>query len=184
MHKIIKEDITNVLKDSILAVESGKISDLSQLSDHVIHDASIFQDDDTLSIAILVYALSKIIARCCEKNVSYALILKELKDAVYHLEKNNFNGFRNSIKNLFRTINKYDKKIKLYIEEVINKAKLKKGSKLYKHGLSIARASEILGISQWEMMNYIGKTFLPDEKKEGLSAKQRLNIAREIFTSH
>ncbi len=181
MHKVIKEDILNVLKDSIAAVETQKISELSLLSDHVIHDASIFQDEDTLSIAILIYSLSKIIERCCEKNVKYDAILKELKNAVYHLERNNFNPFRNTIKKLFSTISTYDKKIKLYIEEVINKSKLKKGSKLYKHGLSIARTAELLGVSQWELMNYIGKTFLPEEKKEGLNAKQRLNITRELF---
>lgn len=182
MRQIIKDDMLNLLHDSLKAIEDKRIADLSQLSDHVIHDASIFQDDDTLSLAVLIYSLSKIIARCCEQNVSYNQVLKELKNIIYCLERNNFNGFRNSMRKLFRIINNYDKKIKLYVEEVINKAKLKKGSKLYKHGLSIAHTAEIIGISQWELMNYIGKTFLPDEKREGMNVKQRLNIARVLFS--
>ncbi len=79
----------------------------------------------------------------------------------------------------FDFINKIDTKLKLYIEEVISKAKVKKGSKLHEHGLSIARTAEVLGISQWELMNYVGKTTI--STVDGVDVKTRLNFARKLF---
>ena len=70
----------------------------------------------------------------------------------------------------------------MYIHEVINQAQIKKGCKLCEHGISIARASEVLGISQWELMHYIGKTTLIDQFSEPVNVTKRLKIARSMFS--
>lgn len=182
MDEVVKKDILRVLSDvtDILKVEEEKdVADLRELSNHVIHDASIFQDEDSVSIAILIYSLSKVIERR-EGKLNYKVLLGLIMDARKDLEQNRIDGYRKIIKKLFKFISTIDTKLKLYIEQVINQAEIKKGSKLYAHGISLGRAAEVLGISQWELMFYIGKTKLPDIKG-GVSVRQRLSYARSLF---
>ncbi len=184
MNETIKKDILSILSDitEILKVKEEKdIAEIKELSNHTTHNASIFQDEDSISIAILIYSLSKIIERK-QGELNYNNVLSLLKGAYDFLNKNNIDGYRKTIKKLFSFISTVDTKLKLYIEEVINQAQIKKGSKLYAHGISLARAAEILGISQWELMFYIGKTKITDVYDvEIISLKDRLKYTRSLF---
>lgn len=182
MRDAIKEDILDVLSQAvqILGIDPHPEHALSELSNHVIHDASIFQDDDSVSIAVLIYALSKVVQHCCEKNIEYRYIAKEIKIAHEFLSKNDTAGYRAAIKELFEQIKTIDEKIKLYIQEVLDKAKIKKGSKMHEHGISIARTAELLGITQWELQNYVGKQ--QEFELAEMPARKRLEIAREMFS--
>ena len=182
MDESVRSDILAVLSDviEILGVEEERDpADLRELSNHTIHNASIFQDEDSISIAVLVYSLSKVMERK-EGKMNYGAILSLLKDAKKRLEQNRIDEYRRTIRKLFDFISGLDSKLKLYIEEVINQAQIKKGTRIYAHGISLARASEIMGISQWELMGYIGKTHLTDAKG-GIGVKERLNYARSLF---
>jgi len=183
MHDIIKRDILAVLSEliEILKVkEENDIVEIKELSDHVIHNASVFQDEDSVSVAILIYALSKIIERK-QGDLDYNKILGMLNSCISSLKNNNDELFRKSIKTMFSFIRTMDQKIKMYIYEVINQAQIKKGCKLCEHGISVARAAEVLGISQWELMHYIGKTTLIDKFSEPVNVSKRLKIARSLF---
>ena len=184
MHDIIKKDILAVLTDLIEILKVKEESDLVQikeLSNHVIHNASVFQDEDSISVAILIYALSKIIERK-QRDLDYNRVLSMLNSCISSLNNNEDELFRKSIKDIFNFIRIMDEKLKLYIHEVINQAQIKKGCKLCEHGISIARASEVLGISQWELMHYIGKTTLIDQFSEPVNVSKRLKIARSLFS--
>ncbi len=181
MNEVIRRDIISEIGRAIniLKVKEEKdTAQLRELSNHTIHNASVFQDEDSISVAILVYSLSKIIERM--KDIDYNFILRLLEKANDALKKYKFNKFRKTIKRLFSFISSMDNKLKLYIGEVILQAQIKKGSKLYAHGISSARAAEMLGISQWELMSYIGKTRLTDVYV-GINAKERLEYARSLF---
>jgi len=183
MIDIIKKDIISVLTElaEILKVkEDADIAQMRELSNHTIHNASIFQDEDSVSIAILVYSLSKVIEREVDE-LNYGNILFFLEKAKDCLLKNKIDDYRKIIKKAFTVISGMDSKLKMYIEEVINQAQIKKGSKLYEHGISLARAAEILGISQWELMFYIGKTRITDKTKDAVNVKERLKFARGLF---
>lgn len=182
MDEVVKRDILNVLSDviNILDVEEEKdVAELRELSNHIIHDASIFQDEDSVSIAILIYSLSKVIERR-EGRMDYKVLLKLITDSRRYLEQNKVDEYRKMVKKLFKFISTIDTKLKLYIEEVITQAEIKKGGKLYAHGISLGRAAEVLGISQWELMFYIGKTKIADVRG-GVKVKERLNYARSLF---
>ena len=181
MEQIIKDDILNVINKAIIALETGKHEELGELSNHVIHDASIYQDNDSLSIAILIYSTSKVVQRCCEQNIDYSKLIPLMKNAINALKQDNFGAYNSSIHDIFGFIKTVDAKMKLYIQEVIDKAKIKKGSKIHEHGLSIGRTAEIMGITKWELMNYVGKTQIPDIK-DAVSVKKRLEFARKIFS--
>ena len=183
MYDIVKKDILTVLSDlvEILKVkEDSDIVQIKELSNHVIHNASVFQDEDSVSVAILIYSLSKIVER--RRDLDCGKILSMLNSCIQNLKNNDDEAFRKSIKNIFNFIRTIDKKLRLYINEVINQAQIKKGCKLCEHGISVARASEVLGISQWELMHYLGQTTLIDKFSEPVNISNRLKIARSLFS--
>ena len=184
MHDLIKKDILAVLSElaEILKLrEEADIAKIKGLSNHVIHNSSVFQDEDSISVAILIYALSKIIERK-QKDFDYNKVLSMLNSCISNLKNNEDENFSESIKDIFNFIRVMDKKLKMYIHEVINQAQIKKGCKLCEHGISVARASEVLGISRWELMHYIGKTTLIEQFSEPVNASQRLKFARGLFS--
>lgn len=181
MNPVVKKDILDVIEKVLRALKDNDVSLLGELSNHVVHDASIFQDDDSVSFAILVYALSKTIQRCVECGVGFDKVSSLLEAAFRALKADDDDAYRARIHDVFAVIQSADSKLKLYVEEVINKAKVKKGSKLHEHGISIARTSEILGVSQWELMSYVGKTRIGESVSEE-DIRKRVLFARRLFS--
>lgn len=178
MQEKIKEDIISVLEAGVEALKKKDSSMLRELSNHTIHNASIFQDRDSIKIAVVTYALSKIIDRMAniEPDVSQAL-----QDARKSLEDNNISGYEGCIKHLIEIISNVDKKLNMYIQKVINEAEIKKGSRMYEHGISLAQTAELLGISQWELMKYLGQTKIADKFDDEIDVKDRLEHTRKLF---
>src|SRR3989344_5374165 len=174
MYELIKKDIIAVLNDLVEILKSkeeGDITQIKELSNHLMHNASVFQDEDSISVAILTYSLSKIIERK-QKEIDYAKLLNMINPCIANLKISDDESFRKSIRKVFDFIKTIDEKLKLYIHEVINQAQIKKGCKLCQHGISIARASEALGISQWELMRYMGETTFVERFSEHFSASK------------
>lgn len=183
MNETIKKDILDIISKTIgiLKVKEEKdIVELKNLSNHTVHNASIFQDEDSVSIAILIYSLSKIIERRFGE-MEFKSMINMLNLSSNYLKKDNIPEYRKAIKKIFGLIDGIDSKLKLYIEEVIRQAQIKKGSQLYRHGISLARAAEILGVSQWELMSYIGHTKISDIEAK-VDVGSRLRFARGLFT--
>ncbi len=128
---------------------------------------------------VLIYSLSKVIERKQGK-LNYTLTLNLLRNAKKDLEEDDLGDYRKNIRKIFDFISSIDSETKLYISEIINQAQIRKGTKIYAHGISLARAAEILGISQWELMSYIGRTYLTNVSG-GISVKERLSYARGLF---
>jgi len=177
----IKQDILAVLHEAISLIETEEYpaQGLVKISNRIIHNASLYQDEDSTLIAVLVYALSKTIQKLCEQEKQFRQFSEPLKKMHHYLSKNNIKLIRKEISKTISQIRKTDKKLKNYVEEVLNRAKIKKGSKLHEHGISIARTANILGISQWELQEYIG--IKPEFAPKTMPVLKRLAIARELF---
>lgn len=180
MRPIIREDILNTLQDVIRAIKDQDFVKLRELSNHTIHDASIFQEDDPLALAVLVYALSKVYQRCVERNKSCPVVLPALERAREVLAQDDEDSYRTVIKNLLREVGEMDTQMKLYIQEVIENARIKKGSKIHEHGISIARTAELLGVSQWELQSYIGQQ-QEENHYDGVRIEDRVGFTRQMF---
>ncbi len=183
MEQRIKEDILAVLEKAIIALrkDSHPNHALSLMSNEVIHNATIYQDHDSVSVAILIYALSKILQRACEKGCpNYEHIAEKLQRAYDALADDDHEGFESRLQAVFSIVQKMDSKVKLYVQEIFDKARIKKGTKLHEHGISIARIAEMTGVSQWELMDYMGKTMMLGDTV-GVDVKKRLATARSLF---
>ena len=58
MNYLIKKDLVSVLNDLIQTLRERKETDIAEiklLSNHIIHNASVFQDEDSISVAILIH---------------------------------------------------------------------------------------------------------------------------------
>jgi hypothetical protein len=187
MDKQVKEDILNVVRESLNAIKNNEAIKLRDLSNQTLHSSSIFQDENSISIAVVCYALSKIFERTRYKdykdwNLFYNLCLENLKNAKESLEKDDIIDYQNSIKNILNIIDKLSSNLKKYVKELIGQAQIAKGSRLYEHGISIGRTAELLGISKWELMEYSGKTGISDiEENISFPIDKRIKFARSLF---
>lgn len=177
----IQTEIVAALDETLQACKQGRFGELKYISDHTIHTASIFQDQDSISFAIIIFSLFKISQRVKQKKKFGKKITPVIEKLQAKLKKQDFKGYHNRIKQLFDIISKIDEKFKQYIDEVINHAQAKKGTKIHEHGVSIARAAEIIGISHWELMNYVGKTKIPERERVSENILQRMKLARRLF---
>ena len=78
-------------------------------------------------------------------------------------------------------ISKADSTLDLYIQHVIDEANVKKASKIYDHGISLGQTAQLLGISHWELMRYVGHTKIPEGVIEKVNIKVRLNYVYGLF---
>lgn len=182
MKEKVKKDILDILNrviEIVKAKKDGGAVELKELSNHTIHNASVFQDEYSVQIAVAIYALSKIIYR--EEKEIPKKMLSAIINMRNYLKNDQFAEYGAAIKNLFKEISKIDSKLELYIEEVLAQSAIKKGSRIYEHGISMAQAADILGISQWELMGYVGKTMIADKSYGKRDAITRLKFARSLF---
>lgn len=181
-------NLINVFEKTAEALKKGDVKGLKNLSNQTIHDAAIYQDEFSVSVAVLVYSLGKM----HEREMHYGgfkgwkvycdVCLAGLEYPKEYLIRSDLEGFRDSLKKYLESIMKVDPKLKQHIHDVLQKARINKASRLYEHGLSLGRTAELLGISRFDLMDYIGKTYIADVRENlTVGAKKRLDFARSIF---
>ena len=64
----------------------------------------------------------------------------------------------------------------------MQKAKINKASRLYEHGISMEKTAKLLGISQWELAEYVGPMGASEyPQTQTLDIKKRVKKAMEFF---
>ncbi|NQU79855.1 hypothetical protein HQ545_08880 [Candidatus Woesearchaeota archaeon] len=179
--KAVKKDLLYVLNKAQKLINKGDSKQLKHISDQTIQNASVFQDKDSLTLAVVIYAISKLLERYGFESEYAEEERNLLGSAYFSLEQDNYADYRDKMKHVMEFTARVEKEFKLYIEQVLEKALVKKGGGLYERGISMARAAELLGIGQWELMSYIGKTRIHDEVDDILGVEQRIEFARSLF---
>jgi len=182
-----KKDVLDVLEAALQAIKSKYHAALHGLSDHVLHAMSIYQDPDITNVAVAIYALDKILET--EKFQQHpkmkefvADVIVHLKYAIKGLQKNDFKQYSRSVKELLGEIQGFTKQIRFYIEDVLHFAQIKKGSKLYEHGLSLGAAAEAMGVTKWELMEATGETVVHEKYVEPIAEdEERLRVVGKWF---
>ena len=130
-----REHLIEVLKKTKNAILKNDSIELKEQSNRTIHSASIYKDTDNITVAVLIYALSKIIERrnqdidpqdCqfCKK------ISLSIDRAIASLQSNNEEEFRKNLKKIITVLEKNSGNLKVYIQDVLRKAKINKASKI------------------------------------------------------
>ncbi len=182
-----KEHILNVLKEVKVVLERKDYVKIKNLSNRIVHHSSIHQDPDVISVAVIIYSLSKLIERESykeEKNwVSfYNNYLRNINDMIQALKKDDIKKFRDEVYANRRLIQSLSGNLKHYINDVFRRARVNKASRIYEHGISMEKTAKILGISLWELAEYAGRTRIGDiNLSVTLPIKQRIKYVEEIF---
>ncbi len=182
MDEKVKRDIISVLNQTLVLIEKKEYTELKELSNHTIHNASIYQDEDSIQVAVIIYALSKILERAELQNQKLSFnITKTITSALNYISQDNEQSYHSEMDSFAKTIAQSDDKLVMYVQNVIEKAHISKGGSIYGHGISLGRVAEMLGVTQWDLMSFIGKTKIADNEQIFVDAKKRLEYAKKLF---
>jgi len=181
------KNILDILKNAKKALKTEDILLMKEMSNHTVHSASLYKDPDSVTIAVTIYALSKIIERKKYEQYKewpsfFARISKDIDDALTHLGKRQFKEFREDMHDIRKAAHQLSGHLKLYIQDVFRRASINKASRLYEHGISMAETAELLDITTWELAEYVGMTGISDvDLSVTLPIKERINFAKKLF---
>ena len=179
--------VIEILEKTKSAVLSNDVLKLDELSNQTIHSASVEQDSSSIAIAVIVYSLSKIIERRQNENFKGCdafckSVLTLFDKAIKSSKSDDKIGFTLSLNEINSSINKLSPDAKSYVRDVFNKARINKASKIYEHGISMEQTAKLLGVTLYELSSYAGqKSFVHEEYNKGVSIKERIKLAEEIF---
>jgi len=175
----IKEDVLDCIFRTLVSIKEEDFSELATISNRTIHNSSIYQDHLSIDIAIVIYSLSKILREKPELAKQFVQLLTHAKEL---LENNQVDEYHQTIHEILQNIKTIDENIQKYRSHVITQAQIKKGTNLYNHGISVGQSASVMGISQWEMYNYIGKTAIHDDGSDSVeNLSKRLHFTKALF---
>ena len=185
-----KEEIihlTNLLKSVQNALIKKDAVQLKNLSNQTLHSSSIHQHRGLIAIAVISYALSKIIERGDFKEIAnWNVFVKKfnaaLSLAISALKKSDFDEYGKQIQHARRHLEEVSTNLKSYMKEIIQKARINKASRIYEHGISLEQTAKLLGITQWDLSEYTGRSKTPEVKQNlTINTKTRAKTALEFF---
>lgn len=180
--------LINVLEETKEAIDKEDVLKLGELSNQTIHSASTNQDTGSITIAVIVYALSKIIERKDTLKIkNWNTFIKKIGGvftlAIKALKEDKIDKYEKYMEMTRRAITSTSLNIKPYIQDVMRKASINKASKIYEHGISLGQTAEILGITEWELSEYSGQTRVADVPfNMSWDVAKRAKMALEFFS--
>lgn len=182
-----KEHVLEVLRETKNSLKNKNYIKIKNLSNEIVHNSSIHQDPDIISLAVILYSLSKLIEREHYKEYAnwqnfYKNYLRGIDILIKAIEKNDIEKFRLEVNYVTKLINSLTGNLKIYIADVFSKAKINKASGIYEHGISMETTAKILGISVWELAEYAGQTKVADINLSiTMPLIKRIKLAEDIF---
>ena len=184
------EEVSNVLEvltRARYALEQEDTKQLKELSNRTIHSASVYQHTDYILVATIIYALSKLVERKDKINIiNWSLFIKSVSSflslMIAALQKGKHTQFIKLLSKTKYYLENSSSNVKPLIEELLRKASINKASKIYEHGISLTKTTKLLGVTPWELSEYIGEKEGPQLKlNKTIDAKSRVNMAMEFF---
>jgi len=181
------KNILEILLNCKKALKTENVVLMKEMSNRTIHSASIYKDPDSITIAVTVYALSKIIERKKYQQYKdwpsfFERFSKDIEKAIVHLEKRQFEQFRKDLYDIRKAANQLSGHLKRYIQDVFRKAMINKGSRIYEHGISLTETASLLGITTWELAEYVGMTGISDvDLSITMPIEERINLTKRLF---
>jgi len=181
------DNVLRILKETKAALEKNDSFTIRGLSNQTINTASLAQDPDNIAVAVMVYSLGKIVERLDYRQLPgwkkfYSNILLYLDKSIKDIESKDYIRFREDFKMIRGSIENLSGKLRKYVKEVLRNAEISKASRIYEHGISMEQTASLLGISQYELAEYAGRTGIPDVPENYTrDTKSRIKLAMEMF---
>lgn len=182
------EHIREVITVTQKSLTSNDALRLNQLSNQTIHSASCLQDPASITLAVIIYTLSKLIERKdFDRIKNWSKFVKKMHSflnlAIKATEKRDYDLYESYIERARKLFDTLSINLKPYIEEVLRKSAINKAGKIYEHGISLGQTAKILGITQWELFEYAGqREKLTPTKIKTLDIKKRVKMALDFLS--
>ena len=182
-----RQHLIEVMSKSKEALEQQDASKLKELSDQTLHSASVYQHTDYVLVAVITYALSKILERKEKMPITnWQNFVKGISSlfnlAINALQKNNQKLFVITLEKTKQYLQNSSEIMKPIIQEVLRKASINKASKIYEHGISLEKTTKILGVTPWELTEYIGeKEVSHTNLNKTIDIRERIKMTMEFF---
>jgi hypothetical protein len=167
------------IEKTLNALDSRDALKLREISVAASSEAAIEGHRELMLIALVDYALSKILSKVHYQSVDdnfYRKIRRHLDKALHGSKQDELRHLE-AIEDM---VIKLDEAEGNYEQNLIEKAQVKKASKLYEQGFSLKRAAEMTGANPTDVLDYIGGSKIHEFKGVGRNAK-RLKVARGVF---
>ncbi len=148
-------DLDNLLP-FLKAWPQRNIEELKTLSDHAIEDVALYKNLDVISITVLIYSLYKVLPSLEARDILD--LYAELDKTRNALTRRDFPKYNIGLKRAFGVIKNYNSQVRVHLQDVMQAARIKKGTALLEHGLSIGQAAGLMGLSNWDLQDYASKT--------------------------
>ena len=181
------ENILKIFEGAKKAMLKNDTAELKSLSDQTNNTASRTHDPDNIAVAIIIYAIGKILERESYRNYPgwkkfYSNIFVYVDKEINALKKKDEKEISETLKLMRGTINNLSGKLRVYIDDVFRKAQINKASKIYEHGISLEKTASLLGITMFELASYAGqKQSFSSPEEKAKSVRNRIKLATEIF---
>jgi len=180
------KNLLDILEQTKKAIQKEDTATIKNLSDRTNNTVAKTHDPDNITLAVIIYAMSKIIERRQYRNYPgwnkfYKNVNVYFDKLIYCLRQKNEECFSETLKLIRAEIDNLSGKLRRYIQDVFRKAEINKASKIYEHGISLEKTAKLLGITMYEVAGYSGQSGIIDETINKISAKSRIKIAMEFF---
>ncbi|MBU0662056.1 MAG: hypothetical protein ABH854_04895 [Candidatus Diapherotrites archaeon] len=161
------------------AFERGRDIDLKKISNDSINEAVLANDALLAEIAVLAYALNKLISKRHvvmhpKWQVAKKSILTNLDKAASALGTGRAGQFAQLLDAAGKDVGSVDMKMGNYVQNLLEKAKVKIASSAYAGGMSLGQSAALTGADRKKLQSYIGFTKIHDEVVIGAGIRERL----------
>ncbi len=181
MEEEIRREILFDLSETIKILEEREpkdVEELKRLSEHAIEDVALYKNTDLVAVTVLIYSIYKILPDISLAN--QRKLVKDLLAAHRNLQEGKLGRYNRNIKTLYNAVRQSNAKVRQHLQDVMQAARIKKGTSLLQRGLSIGQAAGLMGLSNWDLQAYASKLYL-DHTEAKIPAKKRLMGALKIF---
>jgi hypothetical protein len=154
---------------------------LRKVSDHAIDDVALHKDFDVVSITVLIYSIYKVLPNLRKHGDDITRLIRLLQTARDALKSHSFGKYNAQIRSAFKIVRECSADVKEHLQDVMQAARVKKGTSLLQKGLSIGQAAGLMGLSNWDLQEYAAKTTILGAHTESLPAKVRLLKTLRLF---
>lgn len=168
------------------AFSSNNARELREIADQAVYRASLENDSLQAEIAVLAYALHKLLTKeHLQGQKGWKIIQKnirmDLADAQKALVQKNVPAFEKLLDHLQEHVYKIDSREGHFVQNLLEKSRVKQASSLYAFGLSLGQATGLTGANKKDLFNYIGYTKMHDEQKTASQIESRVKRLDKVL---
>ena len=152
---------------------------LRRISGQAITEAVVEQHREVILLALVDYALSKLLSKTHYQEISTEFF--EKIDTLFKLAaQGDKKTILKSLEKIEDEVMKFDEKHGHYQDNIMQKSRIRKAAKLYDKGLSLTQASELTGAPSAEVLDYASESKTVEFHK-GAKVDKKLKTAREVL---